>query len=461
MKLYLILSISIIFRISCSAQFGSQQIISDGPNIPNDIYVADIDNDGYPDVLVSTQTQISWYKNINGAGEFGQEQLIAQNPEELGSSVSASDFDGDGDLDVLSTFIDGSPAQNRENRVVWIENLDGQGTFGPQKIISLDAYRPTDAVATDIDGDGDMDVFSISRGDDKVAWYRNMDGLGNFGPQVLISQELDFPIHGIASDFDNDGDIDVLSHSLHDDKIGWFKNIDGAGNFGSLEIISNNVDFPSEIFAADLDGDDDLDVISTSKNDNKIAWYENINGNFGTQQIITTLVNEPNIIFASDLDNDGDLDLISGSSANGSYSIVSIFNTDGQGNFQEPELISDAVSYPNGIFVNDIDGDSDNDILSTSQMDRKVAWYENLSILGIESVNTSQTVIYPNPFDHRIIISGNDKIIEFKLFDVFGNVLDCKLESNQINTTNLSTGIYLLELTNGNGFREFFKIVKR
>ena len=306
-----------------------------------------------------------------------------------------------------------------------------------------------------------MDVFSISRGDDKVAWYRNMDGLGNFGPQVLISQELDFPIHGIASDFDNDGDIDVLSHSLHDDKIGWFKNIDGAGNFGSLEIISNNVDFPSEIFAADLDGDDDLDVISTSKNDNKIAWYENINGNFGTQQIITTLVNEPNIIFASDLDNDGDLDLISGSSANGSYSIVSIFNTDGQGNFQEPELISDAVSYPNGIFVNDIDGDSDNDILSTSQMDRKVAWYENLSILGIESVNTSQTVIYPNPFDHRIIISGNDKIIEFKLFDVFGNVLDCKLESNQINTTNLSTGIYLLELTNGNGFREFFKIVKR
>lgn len=461
MKIYLTLLLSILINFFCLAQFGGQQVISAGPHIPNDIYAADLDGDGDLDVLVSTQGQISWYENLNGTGEFGQEQLIAQNPEELGSSVSATDFDGDGDLDVLSTFIDGSPLQNRENRVVWNENLDGLGNFGPQRIITLDAYRPTDSRASDIDGDGDMDVISISRGDDKVAWYRNLDGLGNFGPQIIISQELDYPINGLISDLDGDGDMDILSHSLHGDQVGWFRNLDGNGSFGNLELITTAVGFPSEIFVADLDGDDDFDVISTSKDDNKIAWYENVNGSFGTQQIITTLVPEPNIIFASDLDNDGDLDLISGSGMNGSYSIVSIINTNGQGNFEAPQLISNAVVYPNGIFVDDIDGDGDKDVMSTSQIDRKVAWYENLAILNVESFNDSKTGIYPNPFNQMIMISSNEKIIELKMFDLFGNILDFKLEGNQINTTTLSSGIYLLELTNENGFKEFFKVVKR
>ena len=40
--------------------------------------------------------------------------------------------------------------------------------------------------AVDLDGDDDMDVLSASHGDNKIAWYENIDGLGNFGDQQII-----------------------------------------------------------------------------------------------------------------------------------------------------------------------------------------------------------------------------------------------------------------------------------
>jgi len=43
------------------------------------------------------------------------------------------------------------------------------------------------------------------------------------------------------------------------------------------------------VYAADLDGDGDQDVLSASSLDDKIAWYANDGtGQFGPQQVITT-----------------------------------------------------------------------------------------------------------------------------------------------------------------------------
>ncbi len=47
-----------------------------------------------------------------------------------------------------------------------------------------------------------------------------------------------------ATDLDNDGDKDVLSTSLVDNKTAWYEN-DGNGNFGAQQIINNNVNIAS------------------------------------------------------------------------------------------------------------------------------------------------------------------------------------------------------------------------
>ncbi|MDG1983105.1 MAG: VCBS repeat-containing protein, partial [Planctomycetota bacterium] len=75
-----------------------------------------------------------------------------------------------------------------------------------------------------------------------------------------------------ASDLDGDGDADVLSASYSDDKIAWYENL-GGGVFGLQQAISTSADGATSVYATDLDGD--VDVLSASEGDDKIAWYEN------------------------------------------------------------------------------------------------------------------------------------------------------------------------------------------
>ena len=78
-----------------------------------------------------------------------------------------------------------------------------------------------------LDGDGDSDVVSASKADDKIAWYPN-DGSGNLGDQIIISTDADYAISVFCQDLDGDGDADVVSASLLDDKMAWYFN-DGNG----------------------------------------------------------------------------------------------------------------------------------------------------------------------------------------------------------------------------------------
>ena len=90
------------------------------------------------------------------------------------------------------------------------------------------------------------------------------------------------PISG--ADVDGDGDMDVLSTSDGDDTIAWYEN-DGAANPTWTAVdITTSADGASSVFAADMDGDGDMDILSASVNDNTIAWYENDGSESFTEQ---------------------------------------------------------------------------------------------------------------------------------------------------------------------------------
>ena len=104
---------------------------------------------------------------------------------------------------------------------------------------------------------------------DKVAWYENI-GHGLFSNQKEITVTADFVQSVHAADLDNDNDLDVLSAS--ENGITLYKN-DGSGHFNQSQLIST---LPGSFLdTADFDGDGDLDVLSASSGLDIIAWFKN------------------------------------------------------------------------------------------------------------------------------------------------------------------------------------------
>ncbi|MGY6648172.1 Ig-like domain-containing protein [Wenyingzhuangia sp. IMCC45574] len=324
---------------------------------------------------------------------FGQNRVTTNADGAYG--VYAADLNNDGHLDLLS-------ASFGDNKIAWYAN-DGSGNFSAEKVITTNADRALIVYAADLDGDGNLDVLSASYDDDKIAWYKN-DGSGNFGAQQIIGSGVteDGASSVFAADLDGDGDLDVLTTAGIGDTVSWYVN-EGAGNFGAQQVISNLTNGAFSVYAADMDNDGDLDVLSASSSDDKIAWYENDgNGNFGAQQVITTLTDGARKVYAADLDGDGDLDVLSGSLNDDK---IAWYENDGKGNFGSQQVITTLADETRSVHAVDLDGDGDLDVISGSQEDDKVAWYENQGsgVFGAQQVistqNNAVNIVYAADLD--------------------------------------------------------------
>ncbi|MDP7206449.1 MAG: FG-GAP-like repeat-containing protein, partial [Pirellulaceae bacterium] len=94
---------------------------------------------------------------------------------------------------------------------------------------------------------------------------------------------------------------------------------------------------------------------------------------FAPQVIISTAADRPTDVLAIDLDGDGDQDVVSGSADDNK---VAWYENDGSQGFTAHTVTADANTV-RGIFAVDMDGDGDVDLLSASYNDDKIAWYEN------------------------------------------------------------------------------------
>ncbi len=81
----------------------------------------------------------------------------------------------------------------------------------------------------------------------------------------------------IATNLDGDGDMDVLSAARYLNTITWYKNTAGGASAWLAQPVATNVDGAFSVFAKDMDADGYLDVVSASLDDDTIAWYPQLN----------------------------------------------------------------------------------------------------------------------------------------------------------------------------------------
>lgn len=342
-----------------------------------DMAIGDLNGDTYDDFVGVGYfaDRLCYYQN-NTLGYFSGCNVLDQissDPSFDGPvSSEIEDLDKDGDNDIIVATENG-------NSIYWYEN-DGSGnpTNFPKHTIDSSATNVNDFVIKDINLDGNLDILYANKGLNEVAWGEN-DGSENFSKHT-ITTKFNGPTGVAADDIDGDGDIDLVASS-DQGSITWWEN-----DFGSYKNVFNNITNPSDtpafvnatdIFPVDLDKDNDVDIVAVSfgegVNNGEIGWWENDGSQNFTKHIIVSSFNGGSSIWAGDMNGDTEIDIVAASSS--TDKIIWLAN-DGSENFTSTDVIT-AYSAASDVILYDINKDTHLDILSTSKNSNSVDWFEN------------------------------------------------------------------------------------
>ncbi len=293
----------------------------DRPMVTN-LQIADLDQDGLPDVIYSEarQNTVRWIRQAP-RGVF-TEQIIARDLP-APANVSAADVQGSGRLDVLVACMGQiMPNNDRIGSVIVLENLDNR-TFHPRVLLEQTA-RVTDVRAANLAGhtDGKLDLvvgqFGYAQGE--IRWMKNL-GSWQFESQIVNRQSG--TVHTPVADFDGDGRMDFAALVSQEwEEVHLFRNPGPGGEFrDTLVWGSTNEDYGSSgLGVADVNRDGRPDLIYTNGDGfdyavrghrpwHGVQWLENTGqGNFRFHRV----GDFPGAYApcAADLNGDGHIDLV-------------------------------------------------------------------------------------------------------------------------------------------------------
>ena len=374
MKNILVTSLLCLLVLFLSSQNINLSLANPQPNLEDawggDFASGDIDGDGDNDLLItgiSPGKVTALYLN-DGIGGFTEVTDIPF-PESSGGDIIFSDLDLDGDLDLF--FSGNGTTQDFVflNDFTHIYLNDGAANFSQMANTGLPDSQVGRVVIGDLDGDNDPDIIMSMN-----QVYLN-NGSSSFSLAGTIpSGDFQYGVMELI-DAENDGDLDVF---ISGEKLDNSESLELFINDGSANFLEDlNSSFiqmaASDIDAGDLDGDGDFEVlysgIDINSNVRTIAYENNGLGGFtqsfnvGVQQ---TFAGTNSI---ADLDNDGDQDLIIIGSQAGGFPNIYGFIYENTGNGFSPVDIIGGEYIANNL-VDDFNGDGFLDIIVQGFVDK-------------------------------------------------------------------------------------------
>ncbi|MFN0290763.1 Ig-like domain-containing protein [Pedobacter helvus] len=280
------------------------------------------------------------------------------------AGIRLGDFDGDGDMDILTQ--DGGA----ETEVTLWKN-DGAGNYTSSTAIAAGisglAVAFTSVRIADFDNDGDLDFYQRISGANNDIFLEN-NGTGSFSVGTLPLTDTGITNFALiqVGDFDSDGDVDILTQEGGAATAVTLWTNNGSGSFTGTEAVASgftglNIGFTS-VRIADFDNDGDLDYYQRiSGGSNDIYMVNNGSGIFsiGTLPLPDSGTNNHAFIQVGDFDNDGDIDFLT--QEGGMGAAVTFLKNNGAGNYSSAVVIAAGVTDLNLSHVSLRLGDYDND----------------------------------------------------------------------------------------------------
>lgn len=243
-----------------------------------DVAVADFNGNGRLDVAASSWrkgNQFAWFENRNG--EWIQHTIEKDVAETR--TVCAIDLNGNGCVDLLgSAFL--------YDEIAWYENPGDPVAEPWVKHIIDTPPQPIHGHPADMDGDGGVDIVMAlgmrlveDRGpvDHQIVWYEHNGNPKGTWTKHIVWEDFPYAFEAVAADVDNDGQVEIVASAWGDDgRVAVFKHDgDPRGNW-SMQMLKDHWPKANQVILADLTGNGLLDIVAgAERGSNEVRWWRN------------------------------------------------------------------------------------------------------------------------------------------------------------------------------------------